>query len=139
MTGVHIVALAARTPVGLQADTTAAAVRGGISRISEHPIFVDARGKPVLCGRDARLEPTLIGVQRMAELARSALLEISLKLTMQRPYKRPVSLFLALPEPRPGFDGSDARWLLQTLGRQHAPGISRLAVVGVGEGHAGAL
>jgi 3-oxoacyl-[acyl-carrier-protein] synthase I len=80
----HIVALAARTPVGLRAESTAAAVRARVSRIGDHPIFVDASGEPVRCGRDSLLDPALMGADRLVALARTALREAAEKLAGQK-------------------------------------------------------
>ena len=44
---VHIVAVGARTPLGLTAESSAAAVRAGIRRLTHHPLFVDRMAEPV--------------------------------------------------------------------------------------------
>ena len=51
--GAHIVATAVRCAVGLTAESAAAAIRAGISRVAEHPFMVDAAGEKLLCARDA--------------------------------------------------------------------------------------
>src|SRR6187200_3096675 len=65
---ISIVALGARTPVGLQAESSAAAVHAGVSRIAEHPRFRDWSGKPLRCARDALIAPGLSGVKRIIEM-----------------------------------------------------------------------
>ncbi|HEY0714094.1 MAG TPA: hypothetical protein VGF45_15545, partial [Polyangia bacterium] len=100
-----IVAMGARTPVGLKAETTAAAVRAGISRLQEHPVFFDAMGEALRCGRDPLLDPEQLGADRIAELARSAFNELAAKLGPSVPKGCP--LILVLPEPRPGLDGDE--------------------------------
>ena len=53
MTPLEVVAIAARTPVGLTAATTAAAVRAGISRVIEFP-FITRQGEPIITAADPR-------------------------------------------------------------------------------------
>jgi 3-oxoacyl-[acyl-carrier-protein] synthase I len=133
----HIVALAARTPVGLRAESTAAAVRARVSRIGDHPIFVDASGEPVRCGRDALLAPALMGAERLVALARAALREAAEKLAGQKLAGLKPPVWLVLPEARPGFDGADARRVVQTLAAEELPDLGKLDVRAVGPGHAG--
>jgi hypothetical protein len=73
---VHIVALGARTPVGLNAAATAAAVRAGICRIGSHPVFVDRMGDSVMMGLDQELSPRMLGVPRLVRMASAALEEV---------------------------------------------------------------
>jgi 3-oxoacyl-[acyl-carrier-protein] synthase-1 len=112
---VHIVAVAARTPVGITAEAAAAAVRARISRVQEHPFMVESRGERVYCGYDGRLAPTLLGASRIAALAQAALRELAGKLTARHPYSAAIPLLLATPELRPGFTQDDARRVQRTL------------------------
>src|SRR5262245_13199242 len=100
---VHIVALAARTPVGLRAESTAAAIRAGVSRVTLHPMFADAMGEPVRCGYDATLGPAVFGVDRLVALGQFALRQLIGDLTNRGARLGTVPLFLALPDPRPGL------------------------------------
>jgi 3-oxoacyl-[acyl-carrier-protein] synthase-1 len=100
---VHIVAIGARTPVGLTAESTAAAVRARISRIAEHPFLVDVRGERVRMARDGLLDPGLFGMPRILALARSALDEAFGKLGPRAQGMRGV-LLVGLPELRPGWN-----------------------------------
>ena len=77
---VHIVAVGARTPLGLTAQSSAAAARAGISRVGAHPFMVDGNGDPLRCAYDAALDPALVAYQRVAKLAQSALDQILVKL-----------------------------------------------------------
>src|SRR5580658_11084665 len=97
---VQVVALAARTPVGLRSISTAAAIRAGISRVAGHPIFVDANGEFVRCGYDARLGPAVFGADRLLALGRSVLRETAFALAAATRILRTVPVILALPEPR---------------------------------------
>jgi 3-oxoacyl-[acyl-carrier-protein] synthase-1 len=80
----HVVAVAARTPVGLRADATAAAIRAGISRLGPHPIFADANGEPVRCGFDATLGPKVFGTDRLIALGRHVLIDVARRLAAGR-------------------------------------------------------
>jgi len=128
-----IVGLAARTPVGLGAESTAAAVRAGISRLREHPFLTDAMGDPLRCGRDQRLDPYQIGVPRIAALTRVVLEEIVGKLGSSLHAGTP--LILVLPERRPGLEEDDEAELLDAIGAFTTGFRLQLGQ----RGHAGAL
>lgn len=132
---VDIVALSARTPVGLSAETTAAAIRADIRRIREHPFHVNARAEPLACASDARIDPSLFGVPRLLQLAAHALDEIVQKVEIADGTRIPV--FLAMPEVRPGFTAADSASLARSLSRS-SPKLS-LDVRALAEGHAGGL
>jgi 3-oxoacyl-[acyl-carrier-protein] synthase-1 len=136
---VHVVAVGARTPVGLTAEATAAAVRAGISRQAAHPFMIDQKGDNVRSAIDGRLEPTVIGWERLVALARSALDEVIAKLTTGMAWRAPLPVLLALPEPRPGFTARDAERVLAELRATPARGGVPLKIEGVGRGHAGGL
>jgi 3-oxoacyl-[acyl-carrier-protein] synthase-1 len=137
--GVHIVALGARTAVGLRAESSAAAIRAGVSRVREHPFIVDAAGDKLRCAYDGELDPTILGYQRLLSLARAALLEVVQKLTARREYPARLPVLLALPEVRPGFGKDHARFVQQAIASDQLAGIAGLDVERSGEGHAGAL
>jgi 3-oxoacyl-[acyl-carrier-protein] synthase-1 len=106
------VAVGARTPVGLTAESAAAAVRAGLAWIEAHPFIVDMRGESVLLARDGLLDAGLFGPERMLTLARFALAEVLAKLSAKARLCGQVPLLVGLPEPRPGFteaDRQDAR------------------------------
>lgn len=134
-----IVAVGARTPVGLLAETSAAAVRAGISRIAEHPRFVGRRGEPIRGCLDARLDPALEGPQRLLALGRSALAEVGAKLRAAVPITQPLLVLLATPQVRPGWTAADENIVARELARNPAVGDAGLDVRVVGHGHAGAL
>jgi 3-oxoacyl-[acyl-carrier-protein] synthase-1 len=133
----HIVALGARTSVGLRAESSAAAVRAGVSRVGEHPTMVDGAGNPLKCAWDRGIGPTVIGVQRMVELGIAALREVTSKIFHQRPPVDPLPLLLALPEPRPGFGRSDADRLCRDIQSATLPAGARVGVEPLGDGRAG--
>jgi 3-oxoacyl-[acyl-carrier-protein] synthase-1 len=135
----HIVALGARTPVGLRAESSAAAVRAGISRVRRHPFMLDGGGEPLMAAFDARLEPELLGWRRVAALAASAIAEVAGKVERSLPASERLPVLLSLPETRPGFSEADARQVAQAcLGSgAHSPRLLGAEIVG--RGHAGAL
>jgi 3-oxoacyl-[acyl-carrier-protein] synthase-1 len=138
-TGLEIVAAGARTPVGLTAETSAAAVRAGISRLREFS-FIDANGKPIVLGTDPRLDQRAQGRARMWPMLEAVLDEI-LRKAGPGPARlaHGCNVLLALPEPRPGFPDADAQWLRQaTQAHLDARGVSSRVVI-AGRGHAGAL
>lgn len=135
---VHILAAGARTPVGLTAESTAAAVRAAISRHGLHPFMVDAQGDEVRAAVDARLDPKVLGWRRMAAFVRSACAEVLAKLFREVPLGGTVPLVLALPETRPGFSEADARELVAAL-RDLGAGQSPVQIELAHRGHAGGL
>ena len=102
---VCIVGIGARTPVGLTAASSAAAVRAAISAIGEHPWFIDKAGEKMCVARDTKLAPELGGVERFYELAKPAMEEALLPLIQSNTINTQMSLplFLGLPELRPGL------------------------------------
>jgi 3-oxoacyl-[acyl-carrier-protein] synthase-1 len=129
----QIIAVAARTAVGLVAESTAAAIRAGISRVRGHPFLVDAMGEPLPCGMDARLDSYQIGHDRIGALARAAFEEISVKLGPSATAGAP--LILVLPETRPGLEDQEESELLERI----ASFIGTFRLELGPRGHAGAL
>ncbi len=131
---VHIVALSARTPVGLTPETAAAAVRAGISGIVEHPFMVDSIGEPIRGAVDARLDPTLLGWQRTLALAEAALGSMNRRLAaLGLVGDQPPRILLGIPESRPGWTERYAEAVRAALGptvedvaRGHAAGLQGL-------------
>jgi len=99
---VCIAGLGARTPLGLKAQASAAAVRGGIGAIREHPYFVDKLGEPISVTIDAVLSPNLEGVERLHALAQPAIAEALAPLGKSGGGNDPIPAFIGLPESRPG-------------------------------------
>ena len=131
----EIVAVAARTPVGLTAESSAAAFRAGLDRVREHPFMVDAAGDPLRCSMDALLEPGLLGARRMSALALAALNELVGKLGSAREQVGGAHALLVLPEARPGFGDSEAQIVLREVS-----GVLPWATVELSAGgHAGGL
>lgn len=136
---IHIVALGARTPAGLSAATSAAAIRAGLVRITEHPTLLDRGGEPVRGCFDRHLDPGLRGAERFVALARTAVQELAATLCARGPVDRTIPLWLALPESRPGWTSGDAQIVARGLARESVPGVEGFDVRVAGRGHAGAL
>jgi 3-oxoacyl-[acyl-carrier-protein] synthase-1 len=137
---VHIVALAARTPVGLTPETAAAAVRAGISRIEEHPFLVDSHGEPLRVACVPMLDPALLGWPRILALGQSAMRQLGERLAATN-FARVgrVSVLLGLPELRPGWTAQDVAPLLTELARFGLPGSPTILIEEVARGHAATL
>jgi 3-oxoacyl-[acyl-carrier-protein] synthase-1 len=137
---VCIVGVGARTPLGLTAPATAAAVRASLGAIRGHPYFVDRAGEPMAVAMDPVLPPDLGGVERLAALALPALREALAPSTRVGAHRAPIPALVGLPEVRPGrlaaWDGELARWLDREMGpagirtttipRGHAAGLIAL-------------
>lgn len=132
----NIVAVGARTAVGLRAESSAAAVRAAVSRVGEHPLFVDAAGEPLRCAFDKQLPLTLLGRGRMVTLVASALQETIGKVLSPNEPPAVVQLLLSLPDLRPGFDKREGEAFVRELQGTAIPGVARLDIEPVVGGHA---
>lgn len=140
MTGdVHLIALGARTPVGLTAASAAAAVRAGISRVGEHPLMVDAEGNPLVCGLDGFLSPADFSLRRWVALLELPLCEVLEQLPRIAPLRQPLKCRLCLPLARPGFPASSGSDLCRALAEHPWPGVQPgwLTFEALSLGHAG--
>lgn len=134
-----IIAHGARTPVGLQAVTSAAAVRAGIVGFREHPFLVDSANAPVVCAFDRLLDPRLMGARRLIALAEPALRE-ALRPLARAPGAAPkVPLLLALPELRPGFSAADGELVRSGIVRLAELPVPLSEVEAIPAGHAAGL
>jgi 3-oxoacyl-[acyl-carrier-protein] synthase-1 len=131
---VCIAGVGARTPLGLNAPASAAAVRAAIGGIREHPYFVDKAGEPMSVTMDPVLLPELDGVDRLQALAVPAMLEALAPLHMSRMAGAPVPAFIGLPEPRPGRPANLDQELARRLERDLA-----VHVTVIPHGHASGL
>ncbi|RWP60249.1 beta-ketoacyl synthase N-terminal-like domain-containing protein [Mesorhizobium sp.] len=96
-----VVGVGARTPLGFDAASSAAAVRAGISAIQNHPYMVDRFGEGMQVTRDIGVDVNLTGSNRAVEIATSPALDAlrPLRAATQAPE---VSLILSTGEARPG-------------------------------------
>jgi 3-oxoacyl-[acyl-carrier-protein] synthase-1 len=136
---VQIAAVGARTPVGLDAASAAAAVRAGISALSEHPYLVDRAGQPMPCALDAHIDPAVIGPGRFLLLAEGALREACAPLGGIGAQPLPMPIFLGLPERRPGFSEGNALEIRSGLSRLEGLPVRPSTVTAFTEGHAAGL
>jgi 3-oxoacyl-[acyl-carrier-protein] synthase-1 len=132
-----IVSTGARTPVGLRAPTSAAAVRAGICRHGLHPTLRDGAGAPLRFALDGRLPPELRGTPRAEALALTALRECLETLAPLGPL--PLSLWMGLPEERPGWSRTDADLVMRTLGTELLACARPEDVMSVPLGHAAGI
>ena len=100
-----------RTPVGLHADATAAAVRAGISRLGMHRSWLDKTGESMKVAMDGVLDPSMPLPERWRALAGSALTE-ALEVV---PPSTKVGLFVAVAESGPGWEPDVGRDALAAL------------------------
>lgn len=103
-----IVAIAARTPLGTTAEASAAGVRAGVGRLTEHPFLIDRVAEPVRMARDGLLDLDLMGCERVTEMATSVVREIDEKLALRQSGLGGIPLLLGLPEDRPGWGDAEA-------------------------------
>jgi hypothetical protein len=104
------------TPVGLTAAQSCAAIRAGITRLTEHPAYIclpedadspeaqarmDEDGEPLRAGLVPGLDPELPGNARMQRLALLALQRLFLETGLGRRDLSRTALFVALPLPDP--------------------------------------
>jgi 3-oxoacyl-[acyl-carrier-protein] synthase I len=134
----HVVALGARTPLGLSAESAAAALRAGISRLEELSYFVGPESELLTGAHDPLLSERVSYLDRLATMTLDALAQVLRKLASADGLLPRIHLALALPEARPGFDDADGEQLLYELTRRTAGwGFEHRWEV-VGRGHAGA-
>jgi 3-oxoacyl-[acyl-carrier-protein] synthase I len=130
----QIVAVGARTPIGLRAETAAAAVRAGISRVRR----VDRDGSDVMLCIDPSLGD-LIAVDRMIVFGISALSEVLAKLASGRiRADRRIPVLVGLPEERPGWGKNEVKCLLTALRGLSRSGVA-LSFEPLPWGHAAAI
>ncbi len=134
---ISIVAMGARTPVGLLAASTAAAVRAGIGRVREHAFFVDEKNEPLRGASDLLLDPALIGWERLAGLAHAALQQVGPHLA-PCPADIKIAVLVAGPEHRPGWTHVDEQQLVVSLAQRRLGGRAIMPTL-AGRGHSGAL
>jgi 3-oxoacyl-[acyl-carrier-protein] synthase-1 len=131
---INIVGVGARTPVGLAAPTSAAAVRAGINRIGEHHYMIDKAGEPMIVARAAYISDEVRGVERFAELAWPAVQEALAPLSRLAGTLPPIPFITGLPAPRPGLPKNLAEEFanrLQSLSNQFRQ-FSEIATISCG-------
>lgn len=102
---VAIVAFGASTAVGTAALSTAAAVRAGVANLVELPWASDRAGNAVVAAAAPCIDSSLRGTERLLALALPAAFE-ALAPILEAPRRLPITLLVALPEPRPGLSAN---------------------------------
>ncbi|MCH9682460.1 MAG: hypothetical protein K0V04_13570 [Deltaproteobacteria bacterium] len=123
----------ASTPVGRSWVSTCAAVRAGLSRLTEHPFMFDAKGRPVIGAWATYLAPTLTHEQRLRALAEPALRELLRGVEIDD--HTAVGLVLSVPPPRPGLPDDLTTTLIDVVaqGCLHAvPEFTDIRTVAIG-------
>ena len=138
-TELRIFAVGARTPVGLDAASSAAAARAGISRVADHPLLFDDAGAPLRAGRVPTIDPALCGPQRVVQLAVAALSEAALAASEKAALPPSLPVFLALPNSRPGFGIAETHVVVRGIEAAKIPSVTRIEVTPVVGGHAGGI
>lgn len=130
-----IVGYSAVTPVGLTAATTAASVRAGIRRVSEHPRYRDREGEPFMVGMVPGIEMPA-ALDRMAALGSVAIEHVGRALPSLKTATVPV--FIGVREPTYRFAADRARALARSL-RSTLDRFCRTRVSTVAGGNAAGL
>jgi 3-oxoacyl-[acyl-carrier-protein] synthase-1 len=99
---IPIVGTGARTPLGLNAPATAAAVRAGLTAMQEHPFMLDKHGEPMVVALDAQLPAQTDDVDRLVALSLTPAHEALDPLLKSPSGFPPIDILIALPEERPG-------------------------------------
>jgi 3-oxoacyl-[acyl-carrier-protein] synthase I len=135
---IHIIGVGACTPIGLDAPSSAAATRAGISRVADHPFIVDRAGEPVRCGRVPTIDCALFGPQRLVALAVAVINEATLA-ACDNVAPPSLQVFLALPSPRPGFGAAEIQLVVRGVEDAKIPAVPRIEVEAVVGGHAAGI
>jgi 3-oxoacyl-[acyl-carrier-protein] synthase-1 len=137
--GIPIISTGARTPLGLSAPATAAAVRAGIAAMQAHPFMIDRFGEPMIVTADAQLNVEIPFVDRLIELAISPALEALQPLRESRGMIASVNVLIALPEERPGVAADLKETFCQRFGSYLEKEIRIQGISCHARGHAGGL
>lgn len=139
MNYLEIVAVGARTPIGLNAFSSAASLRARISNYREFP-FITRSGNPIVTAADACLQPELEGCERLLPMLDSVLEEIQAQIANALAKQPRIIVFLALPDAREGFSEQDTWRVLDALRSmlKHR-GLNPLCCELIGRGHAGVI
>ena len=101
--------------------------------------MIDQVGDPMPGALDYQLDPAVKGSDRLLALAETALREACMSLNDVPEFSRPVPVYLALPELRPGFTESDATAVRSGLAAFRDLPIEISEVNSLTQGHAAGL
>ncbi len=136
---VCIVGVGAITSVGLDAVSTAAAVRAGISGFQEHPYMINQEGEPYVLGMVPVIEPEIQGAERYIDLATPAMKEALGPLQKLSKEQQDIDVVLGLPEKRSGLPDDLAERLSDSLSSINTEHYRIKAVRTAYKGHAAGL
>lgn len=131
---VCICGVGARTPLGLSALASAAAVRGGISAVAHHPRFSGLAGESLSFAADSRLDSAVPLMDRLVDMASSAAADAFDQLPSGVEVE---ACWVAVPEPRAGLP-PDLEEVIGAL-RAVQPELRGAKMILVPAGHAGGL
>lgn len=137
-TEVCICGIGARTPLGFNAAASAAAVRGGISAVCAHPVFVDKTGEPMCLATDAELGAAVPISERIQQMLQSAIDE-ALDENLPVQLRSRMRCFLGVAEKRPGLTESLTLDIGRSLSSVSAFGLRPSAVQVLPFGHSSGL
>ena len=100
---IYVVQLAASTPVGRNAWSSAAAVRAGISGFTQHPYMIDTAGEPMRVSMAPWLDVRLRGAGRFESLLCEAVDQVMDEVRDENVNVGRTALALALPGARAGL------------------------------------
>lgn len=135
---VGIIGTGARTPVGLDGPSTAAAVRAGIAVMTRHPFMLDKNAEPMMVCADAVLPTSMAGAERLVSLALPAARE-ALNPLRDHGERPNVALFVAVSEERPGQQPDLDRAFMSRLVAALAGECAVIESACYPAGHAGGL
>ena len=136
---VCIVGTGAQTAVGQGAPATAAAARAGIAAMGNHPFMVDQMGAPMVVCAVPNLGVDLDAVERFLQLALTPAREALAPVLQHSKARLHCSVFVALPEQRPGMPEHFENTFAEKFASVLAKDINIQQLVVNSLGHAGGL
>lgn len=133
-----IASVGACTAVGLNATSSAAAVRAGISGFGAHPYIVDSLGDRVIVAHTPVIDSSADTSERLATMACVAIREAML-LRLSGPSHGKVPVYLAVPSPRPGLDCAAITSVVMAISSEFALHDLPVEIFEIEAGHAGGL
>lgn len=125
-----------RSPLGFNRVSTAAAVRGKISVIAEHPFMIDQFGQPMKVTMDGEIDPGIDGAARLTKLAIPAAMEAISSVIGSNPRTK---ILLNFGQERPGLTPATCARAAQTIGNALGEHLNVLDIRHWMGGHAGTL
>jgi 3-oxoacyl-[acyl-carrier-protein] synthase-1 len=131
-----IISSGAQTAVGLDAKSTAAAVRAGISGFEEHPFITNPQGEPYSLAMVPDIDPYTEYHQRLIGMATAAINE-AIDVLNQQSMQKSIPVIMGLPEKRPGNTGEFSIRIEKSI--QDISPISIKCVESILKGHSAGL